>query len=335
MESLNTMKYVGLKEFGKPSVMCIEEGPIPKPKEGEVLLKLVSTALNRADCVQRSGNYAAPAGDSPILGLEGSGYIIDADGKADVSRPVMALLPGGGYAQYAVVPKDHVMDIPKGISVEDGAAIPEVWLTALKLLNVTKAQENDWVLIYGAASGVGTAATQLVKKYIKGNVVALAGSDEKCLIAKNFGADVTLNYKTTQNLAGKIREATGGKGVNVILDCIGAQNFELSISSIALDGRWVIYGFLGGPKLENVNIAPLLRTRASLFFSTLRSRTIEYKADLVNQLKKLLPQFETGELKISVDSRYQVDWSDAKVWQETHTRMEANENAGKILMIFK
>jgi len=216
------MKHVHLNGSGDSSILSIKESEIPKPKQNEVLIRIKASALNNADVEQRRGDYPVPPGASEILGLEAAGYICDADGKPDESRRVMALLAGGGHSQYVVVPKDQVIDVPENLTMEEAGGTPEVWLTAFLLLERAKIEKGDRVLIYGGASGVGTTLIQLVK-FFGGFSIVTVSTDDKVEFTKKVGADFALNYKKEKNLTQAILDATEGKGVDIILDCIGAQ----------------------------------------------------------------------------------------------------------------
>ena len=239
----------------------------------------------------------------------------------------MALLPGGGYGDIARVHKTHVMKIPSGLSFEQAAAIPETWLTSYQLLfHVASAKEGDTVLVHAAASGIGCAALQICKQ--KGiNTIAVSSNDEKIEFAKSLGASHGINYKQHPDFSDLVKEYTDNKGVNLILDCVGAQNFEYNIKSAAIDCQWVYYGGLGGTVLQEFNLAKLMGKRIQLLFTTLKSRSNEYKAQLVSDLTDhFLPLFESGEVKPIIDKTYK--FSEMSL---AHERMESNANIGKIV----
>jgi len=325
------MKHVHLNGFGDPSVITIKESELPKPKENEVLMRIKASALNRADTNQREGKYPAPPGASQILGLEAAGYVCDADGKPDESRRVMALLSGGGCSQYVTVPKDHLIDVPENLSMEEAGGTPEVWLTAFLLLELAKIQKGDRVLIYGGASGVGTTLIQLVK-FFEGVSIVTVSTDEKVEFTKKVGADFALNYKKEQDLTKAIQEATEGKGVNIILDCVGAQWAAMNVQVAAVDARWILYGLMSGAEIEKFNLGPIMGKRISLIPSTLRGRSNDYKTELINRFKSVvLPKLADGTFKVYVDRVIKVDWTDPKPIQDAHLLMKGNENSGKII----
>jgi len=329
-----TMRAVQIKEYGDASNMYVDPNvPIPElPTPDHVLIRVHATALNRADTLQRNGRYAAPAGESDILGLEASG-VVEQVGENVVQRfnvgdVVMALLRGGGYAEYVSVHQHQIMHVPHGIDIITAAGIPEVWLTAYQLLHfVANIKAGDVVLVHAAGSGVGTAAIQLVKSIPDTVVIGTAGTTAKLDKARTLGADVTVNYKS-ENFAEVVKATTNGRGVDIILDPIGASNFDKNMDSIAVDGRWVLYGLMGGAKVEGPVLAGLLRKRVQLLSSTLRARSLTYKKELVDAfVKDCSGKFSSKQLEVIVDSV-----TDMEGVVEAHQRMETNLNSGKIIM---
>ncbi|KAM4771982.1 quinone oxidoreductase PIG3 [Rhinophrynus dorsalis] len=319
---------------GGPENLYIKEVVRPVPKEGEVLIKVQSSALNRADLLQRRGYYPPPPGSSDILGLEAVGTIVGfgpgADGRWKIGDLVMALLSGGGNAQYVTVPAGHLMPVPSGMTATDAAAIPEAWLTAFQLLHlVGKVQKGETVLIHAGASGVGTAAIQLC--LLAGAIpIVTAGSPEKLQTAAVLGAAAGFNYKE-ENFATKCLEFTKGVGADIILDCVGASHWEKNLQCLNTDGRWVVYGLMGSGEIHGDLLAKLLRKRGSLLGSLLRSQSRKYKEELVKAFtEQALPQFTPGgaiQLKPIVDSIYSLQQI-----ASAHQRMEENKNTGKIIL---
>ncbi|XP_053315797.1 quinone oxidoreductase PIG3 [Spea bombifrons] len=319
---------------GGPENLYIKEVAKPVPKEGEVLVKVQASALNRADLLQRRGKYSPPPGASEIVGLEAAGTVVGfgpgADGFWKVGDPVMALLPGGGNAQYVSVPLGQLMPIPSGMKTTEAAAIPEAWLTAFQLLHlVGKVQKGETVLIHAGASGVGTAAIQLCR--LAGAVpIVTAGSSEKLQITKKLGAAAGFNYKE-EDFGTKCLEFTNNVGVDVILDCIGATHWQKNLQCLNTDGRWVVYGLMGSGEINGDLLSKLLWKRGSILGSLLRSRTSKYKAELVKAFtEKALPYFSPGgpiQLQPIVDSVFPLD----KI-PDAHQRMEDNKNTGKIVL---
>lgn len=326
------MRAVHIEEYGGPENLVLE-GNVPRPKEiaDHILLKIYSTAVNRADILQRKGVYAPI--DSPwrISGLECAGVVeATGEGVGDmflVGEKVMALLTGGGYAEYVLVHKHQVMKIPAHMNFTEAAAIPEVWLTAHQLLYLVAGyQPGETVLVHAAGSGVGTAAIQLVKAD-GGKVIAVAGGSHKLVVARTLGADYTINYKQGDFSEG-VTKFTEGEGADIILDCVGGSNWERNANSLAVDGRWVLYGLLGGGHIEGDLFKKLLSKRASLLTSLLRPRSVEYKRELIQSfMNKSFLKFLSGELRPIIDSVMPL----AKV-VEAHKRMEANQNIGKIIL---
>mmetsp|Transcript_26692 Transcript_26692/g.26351 ORF Transcript_26692/g.26351 Transcript_26692/m.26351 type:complete len:242 (+) Transcript_26692:245-970(+) len=237
----------------------------------------------------------------------------------------MAILPGGGYAEYAAVQSDHLMPIPDNLSYEEAAAIPEGWVTAYQLLfYIARGKAQEKVLVHAGASGVGTALIQLAK--LKGLKVAITcGSQEKMEFCKNLGADLAINYKT-ESFKQKVKEFGGA---DIVLDCIGANYFEDNLDAIKLDGRWIIYGTMGGHQVNQVSLRGLMAKRVSLITTTLRSRSKEYKADLVRTFINdgILDAFQNGILKPIL---YRTFLMEEIVL--AHELMEKNENSGKIVL---
>lgn len=303
----------------------------PEAGEGQVLIRVHYSAINRADTLQRKGNYSPPPGASPVLGLECSGEVAAvgpgcARGFKAGDR-VMALLTGGGYAEMAVAHEGSVMRVPDGMSLRDAAAVPETWLTAFQLLGLGRAGSGDTVLVHAAGSGVGSAAIQLAA--LRGAVpYGTAGSAAKLEHARELGARAAWNYKE-EDFGDAVLAATGGRGVDVVLDCVGGgPHLGRNGKAVATDGRWVLYGLMGGTSFDGITLATVLRKRVSLVGTTLRARTDAYKAELVRCfVEEALPLFADGKLRTVVDSEYALaDVNDA------HAHMESNANTGKILL---
>lgn len=323
------MRAVVVTEEGDPEHMTIGEVPTPEPGADEVLVKVHATALNRADTFQRRGHYPPPEGASEILGLEMAGTVAEVGpGVVDWAENdrVFALLDGGGYAEYTVVHKDRLMAIPPGMSMQEAAAVPEVFLTAYQALHwLGGVQSEHNVLIHAGASGVGTAAIQLSRHAgAHPHVTASAPKHDLC---RKLGAASTIDYES-EDFAERIAEITDGDGVNIIIDFIGAPYFHRNVDSLALDGRIVQLATLGGSTVEQVRLRDLMAKRAHLLASTLRSRSLAYKVELTQEFASdVLPHFIEGELRPVIDSEF--GWTDVA---EAHRRMENNENAGKIVL---
>lgn len=300
------------------------------PGDEDLLVAVRATAVNRADLLQRTGRYPPPPGASDIIGLEMAGVVEQVGSRVQDWKPgdrVCALLPGGGYAQKAVIPAGMAMAIPEGLSYEEAAAIPEVFLTAyLNLFVLSGLTAGEHVLIHAAASGVGTAAIQLARE--AGAVpIATAGSDQKLDVCKSLGARYCINYKE-EDFAAKVLEYTDGRGVEVILDPIGASYWERNFRCIRPDGRWVLIGGLGGNRVEQLDITAFMAKRIKLVFSTLRSRSTADKIALTGQFVRFAQdKFASGQLTPVLDKVF--DWSEAMA---AHEYMEDNRNIGKIVL---
>lgn len=303
----------------------------PKPEPNELLVKVEATALNRADLLQKKGNYPVPEGTSPILGLEMAG-IVEESG-ASTSRfvagdHVMGHLPGGGYAEFCVIKENHAMPVPDSLSFEEAAAIPEVFLTAFQgLFWLGELFEDETVLIHAGASGVGTAAIQLAGQTTGTTIFTTAGTEAKLELCDSLGADLAINYKE-KDFADVIEDETGASPVDVILDFVGAPYWHQNVRLLAMDGRLVHLGLLGGAQTENLDLGKILRKRLTIRGSTLRNRSDEYKALLTKEFcDRFLGKFEERTLRPVIDSVY--DWHEA---EEAHQRMKHNMNAGKIVL---
>ncbi|XP_029284021.1 quinone oxidoreductase PIG3 [Cottoperca gobio] len=327
------MRAVCVDEPGGPETLLLRCVPRPRPKGGEVLIKVHATALNRADLLQRRGLYPPPPGESDVLGLEVAGTV-DAVGPGVTGgwRPadrVMALLSGGGYAEYVSVPEELLMAVPNNLTLCQAAAIPEAWLTAFQLLElVAQVKQGEVVLTHAGASGVGTAAIQLVRLFGAVPIVT-AGSAEKLQMAESLGAAAGFNYRE-ESFSRGVQAFTGGKGADVILDCVGGCNWEQNVSSLSTDGRWVLYGTMGGRGVEGDMLGRLLAKRGRLLCSLLRSRSLQYKADLVKAFShRVLPSFseQPAALRPVIDSTFNLEDI-----AEAHRHMEANKNMGKIII---
>ena len=321
------MKAILFKESGGPESLFIGEWNKPMPTENEILIKVAATALNRADLLQREGKYPPPEGASPILGLEVSGQV-EACG-ANVSRwkagdLVFGLLPGGGYAEYAVIHEAMAMAVPDNLNLTEAAAIPEVYLTAFQALSwLACIQTGEKVLIHAGGSGVGTAAIQLSREMGASDIIVTA-SPAKHALCHELGARLSIDYRQ-QDFEEIIREKGG---VDVVIDFIAAPYFKKNINCLRTDGRLVLLAVLGGGKVEDFNLVKLLGKRIQITASTLRSRSRDYQIKLTRSFEKFaLPLLADGTLKPIIDTIY--PWEEVT---KAHQRMESNQNAGKIVL---
>lgn len=324
------MKAILVKEPGEVDQLMIGEFPTPKPADDELLVKVKAAALNRADILQRQGRYPPPQGASPILGLDMAGVVAEVGARCTERRQgdkVFGLLSGGGYAEYATINEKMALPIPENLSFEAAASIPEAFLTAYQALFwLGKLQAKENVLIHAGASGVGTAAIQLVKE-AGANAMVTAGSERKLDACRQLGATTAINYKES-SFAPKVLAATDNRGVDLILDFVGAPYWEGNYTSLALDGRLILLATMGGSELEHFNLSSLMRKRIKLIGSTLRVRSLDYKIRLTQDFAAFaLPRFADGRLKPVVDRIF--PWEKVS---EAHRYMEENLNIGKIVL---
>jgi len=323
------MKAVIITSYGAPEVLQLQEVPNPIPQPNEVVIEVVTTALNRADLLQRMGRYNPPAGAPVYPGLEVAGRIIargEHPTRYQIGDRVMALLAGGGYAEQVAVDEGTVMPIPAKLSFQEAAALPEAWLTAYSnMIEIGRLQAGEKVLIHAGASGIGTAAIQLAKW--AGATVFTTASAGKLEALHRLGADHTIDYRS-EKFSERILDITKGYGVDLIIDFIGAPYWEQNLRVLALWGRLVFVGLMGGNTVE-ANLSTLMAKKLSLHGSTLRDRTLAQKASLVTELsRKVLPEFETGRFHPVLDERtFTLDEI-----ADAHRYMESNQNVGKIVI---
>lgn len=327
-----TMRFVDLPRFGDPDVMAFATGPVPAPKTGEILVKVQAAGINRPDVAQRQGTYPPPKDANPVLGLEIAGEVVAVGEDVSDFKPgdsVCALANGGGYAQYCVVPAGQALPLPKGYDAVKAAALPETFFTVwANLFQMAGLTEGESVLIHGGSSGIGTTAIQLAKAF-GAEVYVTAGSRDKCDACETLGAKRAINYRE-EDFAAVIRQATGGKGVDVILDMIGAAYFEKNIASLAKDGCLSIIAFLGGAVAEKVNLGPIMVKRLTVTGSTMRPRTADEKRAIRDELvEQVWPLLEAG--KIAPVIHDVIDFADVA---DGHRLMESSGHIGKIVMRF-
>ena len=323
------MKAILFDTPGDPSVLYLGDTPPPVPSDKEILVKVHATALNRADTLQRKGLYPPPPGASSILGLEMAGEVVEVGkevSKWKVGDHIMALLPGGGYAEYVCIHEEMGMGIPVGLAFEQAAAIPEVFLTAFQAIFwLGKLQSNETILIHAGASGVGTAAIQLAKSL--GAEVCVTASQPKHEACLELGADQVIDYRS-EDFSERVVHFTNGKGVDMILDFLAASYLDKNLASLATDGRLVLLALMGGSKASQFDLGKVLRKRLHLMGSTLRARSLTYKIKLTQDFQTYSQQkFESGIFKPIIDSV--VSWEEVVA---AHERMEANLNIGKIVL---
>jgi putative PIG3 family NAD(P)H quinone oxidoreductase len=323
------MKAIVVTTPGGPENMKLAEVPDPVLREGHVLVDVRATALNRADLLQRRGFYPPPKGETDILGLECSGVVAEVGAGVGSLRKgdrVMALLGGGGYAERVVIHERMAIPIPAALGFEEAAAIPEAFLTAREaLFTLGQTRADDTVLVHAAAGGVGSAAVQLAHQ-AGARVVATAGSADKLARIQALGADTLVNYRT-EDFAEAVNTATGGKGADVVLDFIGAAYWPKHAACLAIGGRCVVIGLMGGATAE-VNLALLLMRRHQILGLVMRSRDLADKIAITARfVRETLPHLASGALRPVIDCVLPLGEA-----QQAHERMEANENVGKIVL---
>ncbi|MBD0708371.1 MULTISPECIES: NAD(P)H-quinone oxidoreductase [unclassified Streptomyces] len=324
------MHAITIPESGGPEALIWAEVPDPVPGEGEVLVEVVASAVNRADLLQRQGFYAPPPGSSPYPGLECSGRIAAlGPGVAGwaVGDPVCALLAGGGYAEKVVVPSGQLLPVPEGVDLATAASLPEVACTVWSnIFMIAHLRPGETLLVHGGASGIGTMAIQLAKA-VGARVAVTAGSPEKLARCAELGADILIDYRE-QDFVAELADATGGAGADVILDIVGAKYLERNVKALAVNGRLVIIGLQGGVKGE-LNLGALLAKRAAVMATTLRSRPADEKAAIVAAVREhVWPLIAAGTVRPVVDRTLPLAEA-----AEGHRVLESGDHVGKVLLL--
>jgi NADPH2:quinone reductase len=324
------MLAIEIREPGEPDVLVPVERPKPQPAAGEVLIKVAAAGVNRPDVLQRRGRYPPPPGASDIPGLEIAGTVeAIGDGVTGWSAgdPICALVAGGGYAEYCVAPAPQCLPVPRGLDLVAAAAIPETFFTVwTNVFERGRLKAGESILIHGGSSGIGTTAIQLARAF-GARVFATAGSAEKCAACERIGAERCINYRDTDFVAA-IRDLTGGAGVNVVLDIIAGSYVPRNFDVLALEGRLLQIGVLGGPKTE-INVGVIMQKRLTVTGSTLRARPIADKAAIAAAVREhVWPLLESGAVKPIVHATFPM--RDAAA---AHRLMESSEHVGKIVLV--
>ena len=324
------MKAVVFDAPGDESVLHVGEVEAPALGPNDLRIRVAGAGVNRADLLQRRGMNSPPPGAPPLLGLECAGEVVEVGAQVSGWRRgdrAMALLGGGGYAEQVVVDAGSALPVPRALSDVEAAALPEVYLTVfLNVFQLGALPAGGSLLVHGGGSGIGTAAIQLAK-LAGAKVIVTAGSDEKCARCRALGADVAVNYRT-EKFVDAVRAATGGAGVDVVLDSIGASYLADNLACLAIGGRLVLIGLMGGAKAE-LNLALLLARRLSLIGSTLRTRSLEEKARLVAAFRaRFGTELEAGRIRPVVDR--QLPFSQAA---DAHRLLQASEHFGKVVLV--
>ena len=291
---------------GGPEVMKAEKRDVPVPSVGEVLVRVRAAGVNRPDVLQRQGGYPPPPGASDIPGLEVAGEVVATGPDVDLVKAgdkVMALVTGGGYAEYCVVPVPQALKVPENLSMAEAAGVPETFFTVwTNVFQRGRLQAGERFLVHGGASGIGTTAIQLAEA--KGaRVFATAGDDERCRACEALGAERAINYRT-EDFVEVLKDVTGGQGIDVILDMVGGDYIARNLKVLAMEGRIVVIAFLGGSKRE-IDFLPLMMKRGTITGSTLRARSVEQKGEIAEELaREVLPLLESGRVKPIVHATF-------------------------------
>lgn len=323
------MTAIDISSPGGPEVLVSGMHKVPEPGAGEVLIRVSHAGVNRPDCLQRMGAYPPPEGAPAIPGLEVSGEIVSqGDGVETgmLGRQVMALVPGGGYGEYVCAASENTLPVPSTLSLAEAACVPETFFTVWhNVFQRGGLKSGETFLVHGGTSGIGTTAIQLAKAF-GARVFATAGSEDKCEACRELGADEAINYREA-DFVEAVRNATGGKGADLILDMVGGSYIERNYDAAAQDGRIVQIAFLDGPRAE-VNFAKLMMKRLTHTGSTLRARSVEFKARIARELEaEVWPLIETGKVKPILYERFAL--ADAA---KAHALMETSEHIGKIVL---
>lgn len=326
-----TMRFIDIAAPGGPEVLRIGSRPVPRPGNGEVLVRTSAAGVNRADLLQRQGHYPPPPGASPILGMELSGRIAElghgTSSRWQVGDAVCALLAGGGYAEYCAVPEGQCMAVPTGVSIRDAAAIPEAVITVwANLFDPRRLFPGNLFLVQGGSSGIGTTAIQMARAF-GARVATTAGSDEKCSFCLSLGAEVALNY-STHDWAAELASWARPHGIDAILDMIGGDYFPKHIDLLATGGRLVHIATSHGSQVT-VDLRSIMMKRLLVTGSTLRSRSVEEKSSLVRGVEQeVWPLFTSGQIHPVIDSVFALERA-----ADAHRLMESGGHSGKIVLL--
>jgi NADPH:quinone reductase len=322
------MNAIEISKFGGPEVLTLVERPTPTAAAGEVLVRVEAAGVNRPDLSQRAGKYPPPPGASDIPGLEIAGTVVAIAPDVQRWQPgdrVCALVTGGGYAEYCVVPEPQCLPIPRGLQMVEAAALPETFFTVwTNLFQRARLSEGDLALIHGGTSGIGTTAIQLGRAF-GATMIATAGSDEKCTAIERLGA-TAINYRTT-DFVQAIRELTSERGVDVILDIVGGDYLQRNLDCLAMNGRLVQIGLQGGAKTE-INLSVVMRRHLTLTGSLLRPRTPSEKGAIAREIEvKVWPLLAARLVKPIVDRTHPLANA-----AEAHRALESGEVVGKVVL---
>jgi putative PIG3 family NAD(P)H quinone oxidoreductase len=326
------MRVSEISRFGAPEVLRIAERPVPEPGAGEVLIEVAAAGVNRPDVMQRYGQYPPPPGASDIPGLEVAGRIAACGpgaGEWRVGDPVCALVAGGGYAEYAVAPAVQCLRPPARLSPVEAAAIPETFFTVwTNVFERGRLAAGETLLVHGGSSGIGTTAIQLAQAF-GARVFTTAGSDEKCAACRGLGAELALNYRSTDWVRACL-DATVGRGVNVVLDMVAGDYTVRNVQVLATEGRLVQIAVLRGSKVE-IDLMEVMRRRVTITGSTLRPRSPEEKGAIARQLAEhVWPLIESGRVRPVIHAEIPLERA-----ADAHRLMEEGQHIGKIVLIVR
>ncbi len=325
------MKAVLLEGFGGVEVLKVGEVERPKPGENQVLIKVMATSINRPDLVQREGKYPPPPGDSEILGLEVSGVVEELGAGVTGWRKgdrVVSLVGGGGYAEYAVAYADHLMRIPESMSFEEAACICESYITAfLNIFMIGELRDGQTAILHGGGGGVNTAGIQLCRALTPAAKLIVTASPEKMERVKQLGADLVINFRETPDFTEAVKEFTNKKGVDMILDHVGAKYLAPNMNSLGYKGKLVIIGVISGIKAE-LNLALMMVKRQSIIGSVLRSRPVSEKGEIVAEFtRRAIPKFADRTIVPIIEKVFTLDQV-----VDAHRMMEEDKHFGKIVL---
>lgn len=325
-----TMSYIRANGAGGPEILGLATGPVPTPKPDEVLIRVQAAGVNRPDVAQRQGSYPPPPGASPILGLEVAGEVAaigDQVASLAVGDKVCALTNGGGYAEYCTAPAPQCLPWPKGYDAVRAGALPEtsftVWANLFQIGQLTRGQT---ALVHGGTSGIGVTAIQFAREF-GARIYATAGTDDKVAACLKLGADAAINYRT-QDFAAEVKTLTDGRGVNVILDMVGAPYMARNVRSLAMDGRLVLIAFLQGSKVQDFDFVQVMVKRLTITGSTMRPRTTAQKGQIAAELReKVWPALDAGRCPPVIHATFPLAQA-----AEAHALMESSAHIGKIML---
>ena len=326
------MRAIEISQPGGPEVLTLCERPLPKLRNGEVLIRVHAAGINRPDVFQRKGVYPPPADASDLPGLEVAGEIVDGDLRGSdfaVGDLVCALVAGGGYAEYCAAPLKQCLPVPKNLTATQAAALPETFFTVWSnVFDRAKLIGTESLLVQGGTSGIGVTAIQLATA-LGHQVYATAGSEEKCRACEELGAVRGINYKT-EDFVEVIRAMTAGRGVNVVLDMVAGDYLNRELNCLADDGRIVVIALLGGSRAQ-LDVSAIMRRRLNITGSTLRPRSVEFKHAIAQQLQsRVWPLLEAGIIKPVIYQTFPFEEA-----ARAHALMESGEHIGKIVLVMK